>query len=323
MVLYIILDQDESYSDYIARSWPGLTILNDRSNFWHFAYAWQLHSDVLNDTLKAEWNQKNLMGEKGALMENYALMGDGRMIEGELYEEQRGTDDYLKANPNYERYDFISEGDSPSFLYLIDTGLRSLEDPSYGGWGGRFGKVSDSLYQNTVLDYEEDTKQFEAQYTLSRWFTDFQNDFANRVDWCTTADDSAVNHAPSVEVEQGIDISAAPGETVTLTAKAADPDGNKLTYHWWRYFEADTYQDSEPETEPQTVEDGLLLNITRVPGENETLDSIKITGVDKPEMSFTVPENAKSGDTIHMIIEVQDDGAHTLKHYQRVIITVK
>jgi hypothetical protein len=32
--------------------------------------------------------------------------------------------------------------------------------------------------------------------------------------------------------------------------------------------------------------------------------------------------DAKSGDTIHMIVEVQDDGAHTLKHYQRVVITV-
>ncbi|WRK52341.1 hypothetical protein SD457_18315 [Coprobacillaceae bacterium CR2/5/TPMF4] len=40
-------------------------------------------------------------------------------------------------------------------------------------------------------------------------------------------------------------------------------------------------------------------------------------------MSFVVPEDAKSGDTIHMVVEVQDDGAHQLKHYQRVIITVK
>jgi len=323
VVLYIILDQDESYSNYIASSWPELQILNDRSNFWHFAYAWQYHSDALNDTLKAEWNQANLMGEKGALMENYALMGDGRMIEGELYEEQRGTDDYLAANPTYERYDFISEGDSPSFLYLIDTGLRSMEDPSYGGWGGRFGQVSDSLYQNTVLDYEEDTAQYEAQYTLSRWFPDIQNDFANRVDWCTTADDSAVNHAPTVEVLEGIDLDAAPGETVTLTAKAEDPDGDQLTYRWWRYFEADTYQDSEPETEPVNVDAGMLLNITRKPGENEVLDKIPIINSDQAQMSFTVPEDAKSGDTIHMIIEVQDNGAHMLKHYQRVIITVQ
>ena len=112
VVLYIILDQDESYGDYIAQNWPDLLIINDRSNFWRFAYAWQFHSDELNDTLKAAWNLENLM-DKGSLMDYYALMGDGKMLPGELYDEQRGTDDYLAANPNYERYDFISEGDSP------------------------------------------------------------------------------------------------------------------------------------------------------------------------------------------------------------------
>ena len=34
-----------------------------------------------------------------------------------------------------------------------------------------------------------------------------------------------------------------------------------------------------------------------------------------------MPEDARPGDTIHMVVEVQDNGAHTLKHYQRVIIT--
>jgi hypothetical protein len=54
----------------------------------------------------------------------------------------------------------------------------------------------------------------------------------------------------------------------------------------------------------------------------KALDTIELTGADTEEVSFTVPADAKSGDTIHMIVEVQDDGAHTLKHYQRVVITV-
>ena len=81
LVLYIILDQDESYADYIQVSWPELKVINDRSNFWHFAYAWQLHSDELNDTLKADWCYENLVNNKGPLMDNYALMGDGKIIE--------------------------------------------------------------------------------------------------------------------------------------------------------------------------------------------------------------------------------------------------
>lgn len=324
LVLYIILDQDESYSNYIATNWPDLEIINDQSNFWHFAYAWQMHSDELNETLKADWCYENLVKDKGPLMENYALMGDGKIIEGELYEELRGTEDYLENNPNYEQYDFISEGDSPSFLYLIDTGLRSMEDPTYGGWGGRFGQEDTALYKNTVLDYNVYSGQYEAQYSLSRWFTDIQNDFAARVDWCLTDSEDDVNHAPSVKVEEGIDISAKAGETVTLTAVGEDQDGDELTYKWWRYFEADTYQDSEITTEEEVIAvSGLQIDIQRQLGEDEELDTIEIENADQSKMSFVVPDDAKQGDTIHMVVEVQDNGSHQLKHYQRVIITVE
>jgi Protein of unknown function (DUF1593) len=30
------------------------------------------------------------------------------------------------------------EGDTPSFLYLIDNGLSMLEHPDWGSWGGRY-----------------------------------------------------------------------------------------------------------------------------------------------------------------------------------------
>lgn len=40
-------------------------------------------------------------------------------------------------------------------------------------------------------------------------------------------------------------------------------------------------------------------------------------------MSFTISEDAKSGDTFHIILEVQDDGDILLKAYQWVIITVE
>ena len=33
---------------------------------------------------------------------------------------------------------------------------------------------------------------------------------------------------------------AQPGETVKLAATATDPDGNKLTYKWWEYADADS-----------------------------------------------------------------------------------
>lgn len=318
LVIYIILDQDESYGNYIAKSWPDLKVLNDVSNFWHFAYAWQYHPDELNTTLHADWQEKNIAGDHGPLMALYALMGDGKTVEGELDEEQRGWDSYLEANPNYKKFDFISEGDSPSFFYLLDTGLRSLEDPSWGGWGGRFGEDG----KNTVADYDPYSGQFEASYTLTRWFDDINNDFAARVDWCTAAKYEDANHAPTVSVTEGIDVTAAAGDTVTLTAVGEDPDGDKLSYHWWRYFEADTYDDgvAAPKIEDQDV--GLLIDRTAAVDKDAKLDTIELTGADTEKVSFAVPADAKSGDTIHLVVEVTDDGAHTLKHYQRVVVTV-
>ena len=318
LVIYIILNQDASYDEYIAKAWPGLKVLNDVSNFWHFAYAWQYHPDELNTTLHADWQQANIVGDHGPLMDLYALMGDGKTVEGELDEEQRGWDSYLEANPNYVKYDFISEGDSPSFFYLLDTGLRSLEDPSWGGWGGRFGADG----KNTVADFDPYSQAWEASYTLTRWFDDINNDFAARVDWCTAEKFEDANHAPTVSVNEGIDVTAAAGSEVTLTAVGEDPDGDALTYRWWRYFEADTYDDGVAAPALEDLDVGLVLDRTAALAEGAVPDSIVLEGADTEQVKFTVPADAKSGDTIHMVVEVTDDGAHNLKHYQRVVVTV-
>ncbi|HHT7816440.1 TPA: nucleoside hydrolase-like domain-containing protein [Streptococcus suis] len=324
LVLYIILDQDDSYSNYIAKSWPDLTIINDQSNFWHFAYAWQYHSDELNTTLKADWQKKYILTDNGPLMDMYAAIGDGKVLEGELAEEQRGSEEYLKNNPNFERYDFISEGDSPSYFYLLQNGLNSVDNPSYGGWGGRFGSDGDKLFRNTVLDYNPYSKRFEAEYSLTRWFDDIQNDFAARIQWGTATEYSKANHTPSVSVNEGTHLIAKVGQEVKLTAKADDPDGDELTYRWWRYFEADTYTENSNVPKVESLKAGdLQLSLYRELGENEVVDPVELTGADTNQVSFTVPKDAKSGDTFHMIVEVQDNGEVPLKAYQRVVITVE
>jgi hypothetical protein len=38
----------------------------------------------------------------------------------------------------YPRWDNLMEGDTPSFLNLINNGLSSPEHPNWGGWGGRY-----------------------------------------------------------------------------------------------------------------------------------------------------------------------------------------
>ena len=96
-----------------------------------------------------------------------------------------------------------------------------------------------------------------------------------------------------------------------------------LSYRWWRYFEADTYEDGV--AAPKLVDDdslGLVIDWKAELEESAVLDSIALTGADTEQVTFTVPADAKSGDTIHMVVEVTDDGAHNLKHYQRVVVTV-
>ena len=83
------------------------------------------------------------------------------------------------------------------------------------------------------------------------------------------------------------------GETVKLAATATDPDGNKLTYKWWQYADADSVN--------------AAVNIA----DSETLD----------QASFIVPN--EPGKQLQIILEVTDDGTPTLTYYQRVICDIK
>lgn len=316
VIIYIILDQDDSYSSYIQKHWPNLMIINDRFTFWHFAYAWRMHTPMVNTYLNGEWLKENIKFNHGPLLEKYALIGDGQLLDGELYEEQRGTDDYLKSHSEYNRYDFISEGDSPSFFYLINNGLRSLENPSFGGWGGRFTKINNQLFLNEAFDYNPYTQQYEVEYNLERWFDDIQLDFANRADWCISDSYEKANHAPILRINEGIDIDVKPGQKLTLHAMTIDPDGDDLTYYWWRYFEADTFG-CIIDSDIQTMESGgLVFSKTRA-GKND--HSIFINNNSSDTVTIPIPEDAKKKDTIHIICEVSDG---KVKTYQRIILTV-
>lgn len=133
------------------------------------------------------------------------------------------------------------------------------------------------------------------------------------------------NNTTTMTVKEGINLTASPGEKITLHANGNDPAGDSLTYKWWHYSEADTYEESKVEKN-ETIYNkaqGLLLSITRKLAKDEVIDNITLEGNDTDKVTLKVPEDAKSGDTIHIIAEVKDDGKFNLKHYQRVIITMK
>jgi hypothetical protein len=128
-------------------------------------------------------------------------------------------------------------------------------------------------------------------YPQIRWLEALQNDFAARADWCIK-NFSATNHAPKISVAKNKLIVTA-GQTIILKATATDPDKNKVTISFWQYNEAGT--------SPEKV-------IITAKGNNAQIK---------------IPSKAKSGDTIHIIVEGTDNGTPSLTRYQRVVLTVK
>jgi hypothetical protein len=290
---YFIWEQDNTYQSYIGPRWDKFnipTIISDQ--FIALAYDHQRRAvpQEKQRYFSAAWMNQNLR-DRGPLLALYKAHDDGR---------------------------FRSEGDSPAFLHTIPNGLRSMVLPDWGGWGGRFVRVRENTWLDPVLEpgyrYPEGrwfgnsawgrilvkkeipndaalTAYLEPQW---RWIDALQNDFSARADWCVKPYNQA-NHPPVVKLANALDLKVRPGEEVSLSAKGTtDPDGDKLTYKWWQYEDADTYK-----------------------------GSVKIGDSSKQDTSFTVPADAKAGETIHVICEVTDAGTPRLTRYQRVIVEVK
>lgn len=114
-----------------------------------------------------------------------------------------------------------SAGDTPSFLYTLFNGLRNYENPTYGGWGGRYTKLEGLA--NVYADAPDDG---DIKKSISRWIDQANNDFQARLDWCVAGNFSDANHKPVIKIRGESSISARPGQKISLNAKSTtDPDG--------------------------------------------------------------------------------------------------
>ena len=283
--IWIDLDQDDTLNDYILPNWPDIPIIVSYNQFWAFGYPWEsLIPEEYQQYFEEDFMVEYIANDSNPLAEIY--------YNNLLSPEAEAT--------GHTDLSFLSEGDTPNFFYILDNGLRSYEDPSYGGWAGRFEKVVPSLsgegiYTNgTLLGglWSEASDDGDLYKPLYRWIDDFQNEFAARMEWCTASYEEA-NHEPVIQIEEGIDLTAAKGETITLTPQTYDPDGDTITVTSWQYGDADTYG-----------------------------GDVEITEGENGQISFVVPDDAKIGDTIHIIFEAQDDYELPITRYQRVIVTV-
>ena len=301
--------QDSCYVDYIQPNWPKMRMIDVSSSTLAYGYRWA-NVDVLSEEsrekMSSAWMLEHLEQGHGALMDKYVTWGDGTYLEGEDDPDQYGVNEALLGDETswvghaYERYDFLSEGDSPAWFLVIPNGLRSLEDISYGGWAGRY------AFKGSKND--PDVRFYQAakgkEQGIAHWIAAIQSDFAMRAEWCVTSSYEDANHLPAVTVQEGIDLTAAPGETLTFHASAEDPDGDAVTFRWYHYPLGDTYEEEiDGDKNPIAIE-------------------VTVSGDNGDAAEFTVPADAKAGDTLHVILEGVDGGGTNPIAYQRIIITV-
>ena len=295
-VLYLIMDQDATYRNYVARQWPDLPVILNGRQFGGLAYNWQKAvPEPLQVWLEGDFMEERILHGHGPLTAAYYSYGDGQQQEGDP-EHVHGDSTRLDSAQwgSFQPFDFVSEGDSPAFLHLIDVGLGSLIHPEWGGWAGRM-VPSDSVparYEDgaAVADYNPFSGRPDPLYPQTRWIPALQNDFAARASWCVMPYDSA-NHAPVVALEGAVERTVARRDKVKLRIQAEDPDGDALTYHWFQYGEADSY-----------------------PGEAMIVFQDEWAIV-------TVPNDITPGQTLNFIIEVTDGGTPSITRYARVVLT--
>ena len=252
------------------------------------------HAQPFQFVLQAPWMEQNLLINKGPLMEEYRTYRDGKPTPGDD-QNRRWIFEMSQQNQNLNRavHEFISEGDSPAYMFLFDfNGLRSSEDPTWGGWGGRFAPNASGWVDTADENPFSTNATNRRSYPQTRWFIDLQHDFATRVAWGVADEYAEANHPPVVSVAHK-DLVVPPGQRVELGGSATDPDGDALTYNWWQYREPGTYP-----------------------------NAVTIENSGTPNAAVVIPADAQPGQTIHVIFDVKDDGVPFAPRYQRVVITV-
>jgi hypothetical protein len=309
--VYAISDQDDS----------GAWI---RNNFPDIFYIVSIHG----------WNQYGLAAWTGISGDEYYGFDHG----GPDFSKMEKS--WIKANIQigplgkaYPDYLFIPEGDTPTFLYLIQNGLGVPDCPDYGSWGGRYARTdisTDGLNSNHYSDAVDRVNINSRTYTSNhatiwRWRDAFQSDFAARIKWSMEPDFAKVNHHPVVIVNGAMDltpvrIDAEAGSTVTLDATGTyHPNGSTLSFKWWHYREPTATQwwvDAEvSELQIKKVDEvGRKVEVTLPPAEKCAVELMSRKPVER-------------GQLLHLILEVKDDGGSTgeatgLTSYRRVLIQV-
>lgn len=295
--VYTISDQDDS-GPWLRQEFPKLFYIASPGSHAGGAYH------------KATWS-----GISGDYFNARCAGADFTLVTNEWLDRNVRHKGPLGAE--YPRWEYLMEGDTPSFLNLIPNGLNDPEHPDWGGWGGRY-ELYTPRFQKWHLrpetrplwtDATDEVLGVDGRWhdtnhaTIWRWRGAYQNDFAARMDW-TIKPYAEANHPPVPKLAHPNRLSARPGQRIQLSAEGtSDPDGDAVSYEWFYYGEAGTFSVSS----------------------GRSGQPIDIENFDQPKASFVVPTGRvmpPGTGTMHIILAVTDHGSPRLTRYARVIVDV-
>ncbi len=292
--VYTISDQDDT-GPWIRKSFPDLFYIASPGFHRYGGYHYATWSGISGDYFHAR-----------------CPGGDYSLVENAWLDKHIRSKGPLGAQYPYMEY--LMEGDSPSFMFLIDNGLGDPEHPDWGSWGGRY-EFYQPKFEKWFLEPEtrplwtnamdevlgNDGRWHTSNHaTIWRWREHYQNDFSARMDWTIKEYDEA-NHPPVPVLNHDQYLSVKAGDRLDLSAEGSkDPDGDNLSYHWFLYGEPGTFAMSTARTgNPLHIQDSNMANAW-----------------------FIAPVRAKMG-TMHIILAVTDHGSPALTRYKRIIVNIQ
>jgi hypothetical protein len=303
-ILSVSGDQDDTGKSYIKPNWPEIKTLPIGGGGVPLAYGAAARSSAENKVYYgADWTQANI-SSKGAFGAFYRVWGDSKqMVKDDIFDyfgfagmtaEELKAKGYIVWTPPLPRGSFIGEGDTFTYLNLLDNGLSGYRDETIGGWAG------DGVNSRTSVQWMAQQNAGQGGAPAARpavtglnFTPAAQHDFAARMLWSVTPKYADANHEPRVTIRGSSRITARPGEAIRLQGAASDPDKHAVAVKWWQWKEVDSYA-----------------------------GQVTFSNANALATSVQVPTDATTGQTIHLVLEATDNGTPALTRYQRVVVTV-